>query len=71
MPSRLETAAVATREHLVLAVVPVLATLSSGSKILRVLEAGPGGGLTFPFPTGLPTLWTYVALPSSSCGAHH
>jgi len=66
MPSRLDTAMAATRRNVVLAAVPVVATLLSGSKILRVLAAGPGGGLTFPLPTGLPTLWTYVALPSAA-----
>jgi len=63
-PSRFERAIEITRDSVALAVVPVAATLLSGSKIARTLSAGPGGGVTFPLPTGLPTLWTYVSVPS-------
>lgn len=68
MPSRVDRAIEVTRHSLVLAVVPAVATLLSGSKVARALEAGPGGGVTFPFPTGLPTLWTYVSLPNAPGG---
>lgn len=68
MPSRIDHAIDVTRESLPLAVVPVVATLASFSKIARALAAGPGGGIVFPFPTGLPTLWTYVSLPGTAAG---
>ncbi|MFB6266542.1 MAG: hypothetical protein ABEI31_02685 [Halodesulfurarchaeum sp.] len=63
MPSRYEQAVDVTGRSLVLAVVPALATLLSFSKVAQALAARGGGGITFPFPTGLPTLWTYVSLP--------
>lgn len=66
MPSRFDRSIDITRQSLPLALVPVAASLLSGSKIARVQEAGPGGGMTFPFPTGLPTLWTYVSVPTGS-----
>lgn len=62
MPSRFDRAVAVVRESLSLAVVPFAASLLSVSKVERALSAG-GGGFTFPFPSGLPTLWTYVALP--------
>lgn len=62
--TRFDRAVETTRESLDLAIVPVVASLLSGTKIARVLAAGPGGGITFPFPPGLPTLWTYVSLPA-------
>ncbi|MGM0590015.1 MAG: hypothetical protein ACQETI_00055 [Halobacteriota archaeon] len=68
MPSRYERAVDVTLDSLALAVVPVVATLLSFSKVARVLAADPGGGAVFPFPTGLPTLWTYVSIPSSPGG---
>ncbi|MFB6153984.1 MAG: hypothetical protein ABEJ27_07000 [Halodesulfurarchaeum sp.] len=63
MPSRFQQAVDVTGRSLPLAVVPALATLLSLSKVAQALAAGGGGGVTFPFPTGLPTLWTYVSLP--------
>lgn len=68
MPSTFDRSIEITRESLALALVPIAASLLSGSKIARVQEAGPGGGMTFPFPTGLPTLWTYVSVPTGSSG---
>jgi hypothetical protein len=68
MPSTFDQSVDITRQSLPLALVPVTASLLSGSKIARVQEAGPGGGMTFPFPTGLPTLWTYVSVPTGSGG---
>lgn len=64
MPSRFDHAIEITRDSIVLAIVPIAATLLSGSEIARVLSAGPGAGVSFPLPTGLPTLWTYVSVPN-------
>lgn len=63
MPSRFDRAVAVTQESMVLAVVPVVATLLSLSKVQQALATAGGGGITFPFPTGLPTLWSYVSLP--------
>lgn len=68
MPSTFDDALDVTRRSLDLAHLPAIATLLSLSKVTQALEAGPGGGMTFPMPTGLPTLWTYVSLPSGSGG---
>jgi len=62
MPSRYERAVSVTQQSAMLAVVPFVASLASLSKVQQALSAG-GGGVTFPFPSGLPTLWTYVSLP--------
>ncbi|MFB6170066.1 MAG: hypothetical protein ABEJ06_02860 [Haloarculaceae archaeon] len=62
MPSPLDRALDVTRASLPLAAVPAVASLASFSNVARALASGPGGGMTFPFPTGLPTLWTYVSL---------
>ncbi|MFB6178582.1 MAG: hypothetical protein ABEI77_02525 [Halorientalis sp.] len=62
-PTRFDRAKAITNESLALAVVPAIATVLSLSKVTTALTAGRGGGITFPFPTGLPTLWTYVSLP--------
>lgn len=64
MPSRFDRAVDFTGAALVLAWVPVVASLLSLTKIARILNAGPGGGIAFPLPTGLPTLWTYVSMPN-------
>lgn len=69
VPSTLDRAADVTRRSLPLAVVPAVAGLLSLSDVARALRAGPGGGVTFPFPTGLPTLWTYASLPGGPGGA--
>lgn len=69
MPSTAQRAANLTRESIVFALVPAVASLLSLSKIARALASQHGGGVTFPFPTGLPTLWTYVSLPSGPGGA--
>lgn len=68
MPSTFDDALAFTRDSIDLAAVPIIATLLSLSKITQALEAGPGGGITFPLPTGLPTLWTYVSLPGGPAG---
>jgi len=68
MPSRLDRAVAVTEESRSLAWIPVVATLLSGSQVARALAAEGGGGVTFPFPAGLPTLWTYVSLPSGPAG---
>ena len=67
MPSRHDRAAPVTRRSVPLAAVPFVASLVSISNVQRALGAG-GGGVTFPFPAGLPTLWTYVSLPGVSAG---
>ena len=67
MPSRHDRAAAVTRRSVPLAAVPFVASLVSISNVQRALGAG-GGGVTFPFPAGLPTLWTYVSLPGVSAG---
>ncbi len=66
MPSRFDRAIDVTRDSLPLAAVPIAASLLSLSKVTRALEAGPGIGASFPFPMGLPTLWTYVSLPGGT-----
>lgn len=66
MPSRLDRAIDVTRDSLWLATVPAVATLLSFSKVARALAVDGGGGVTFPFPAGLPTLWTYVSLPGGT-----
>ncbi|ELZ29706.1 hypothetical protein C475_02126 [Halosimplex carlsbadense 2-9-1] len=68
MPSRFDRAVAVTEESLSLAWIPAAATLLSGSQVARALAAEGGGGVTFPFPAGLPTLWTYVSLPSGPAG---
>lgn len=68
MPSRVDRAVEVTQDSLALAVVPAVATLLSASAVARALAAGGGGGMTFPFPAGLPTLWTYVSLPGGAAG---
>lgn len=67
MPSRSDRAVELTLDSLPLAVVPALATFLSFSDVTRAL-ASRGSGVTFSFPTGLPTLWTYVSLPSGVAG---
>jgi len=62
MPSRYARAVSVTRRSTALAVVPFVASLLSLSKVRQALATN-GGGITFPFPSGLPTLWTYVSLP--------
>lgn len=62
MPSRYDRAVAVTRRSTALALVPFAASLLSLSKVRQALAAN-GGGIAFPFPTGLPTLWTYVSLP--------
>lgn len=67
MPSRYDRATEVTLGSLRLAAVPAAATVLSFSKIVRALETD-GGGVVFPFPSGLPTLWTYVSLPNGPTG---
>lgn len=68
MPSRYRRSVEVTRRSIGLAAVPALASLLSFSKVAQVLSSGPGGGITFPMPAGLPTLWTYVSLPGGPGG---
>ena len=62
MPASYDRAVAVTKRSTALAFVPFAASLLSLSKIRQALATN-GGGITFPFPTGLPTLWTYVSLP--------
>jgi len=62
MPSRYDRTVAVTKRSTALALVPFAASLLSLSKVRQAL-ASNGGGITFPFPSGLPTLWTYVSLP--------
>ncbi|MFB6087362.1 MAG: hypothetical protein ABEJ85_02480 [Haloarculaceae archaeon] len=68
MASIIDDALKTTRRSLPLAVVPVVASLLSFSQVARALAADAGGGVAFPFPNGLPTLWTYVSLPAGPAG---
>jgi hypothetical protein len=63
-----ERAAAVTRRSLPLALVPVVATLLDFDRVARALAAGAGGGVTFPMPPGLATLWTYASLPAGPVG---
>lgn len=67
--SRLARAKTLFRRRPWLIAVPVVASLVSVSNLLRALDAGPGGGVTFPLPNGLPTVWTYASLPSQTTPA--
>jgi len=49
-----------TLQSLPLAVVPLLASLLSPAKIATVLSKPIDGGVSFPVPSGLPTLWSFV-----------
>jgi len=68
MPSTFDRAVALARRNSELALAPAAATLLSASELRRALAADGGGGVTFPLPTGVPTLWTYVALPSDPGG---
>lgn len=57
-----------TRRTLHLAFVPLVATLLSFSKVVAMATPHGGGGVTFPLPTGLPTLWTFVNTPGLGRG---
>lgn len=65
MPSRIDATVSGVQDNLDLALVPVVATLLSISEVLRALGTNASGGFTFPFPAGLPTLWTYVSIPNT------
>lgn len=63
VPSTYARARELTIESLPVAVVPALASLAAIGEIRRAVESPPGGGVTFPLPTGLATLWTYTDVP--------
>ncbi|MFB6125009.1 MAG: hypothetical protein ABEJ59_03530 [Halanaeroarchaeum sp.] len=58
--THLQAAIERTERHLPLAIVPFLASLLSLSKVAALAAPQGGGGVSFPLPTGLPTLWTFV-----------
>ncbi len=64
--SRLEHAWSLLRRRPRLTAVPAVASLLSVTSLARALDAGPGGGVTFPLPSGLPTVWTYASLPNTT-----
>jgi len=51
------------RDDAVLLALPVLGTVLQFGNAVRVLNAGSGGGVTFAFPTGFATLWSFVNVP--------
>jgi hypothetical protein len=53
----------AVRSDAVLLALPFVGTVLQFENALRVLRAGPGGGVSFSFPTGFATLWTFVNVP--------
>jgi hypothetical protein len=51
-----------------LAVVPLLGSLLSVSKVAAFAMPQGGGGVKFPLPTGLPTLWTFTSTSGTGGG---
>jgi hypothetical protein len=51
------------RSDALLLALPLVGTVLQFENALRVLRAGPGGGVSFSFPTGFATLWTFVNVP--------
>ncbi|MFB6081427.1 MAG: hypothetical protein ABEJ67_01265 [Halanaeroarchaeum sp.] len=66
--STLDRATALTKAALPLAVVPVLATLLDVGKVVAMTAPRSGGGMKFPFPTGLPTLWTFTSVSTQGSG---
>lgn len=66
--THLQDAIERTERNLALAVVPFLASLLSLSKVAALATPHGGGGVSFPLPTGLPTLWTFVNAPGVGGG---
>ena len=66
LDNRLSRAKALCQRRLWLVAVPAVASLVSISNLIRALNAGPGGGVTFPLPSGLPTVWTYASLPGQT-----
>ena len=67
----LENAVLWTRDHLLLAIVPLLSTLLGQDNIRRVLsEDGFHIGAAFRFPSAILDLWTFVSVPSPAEGFH-
>lgn len=61
----LDDATETARSVAYLAFVPAVASLLSYEKLAKTAAAGPGGGVTFPLPTALPDLWTFVSVPNT------
>jgi hypothetical protein len=51
------------RTDALLLALPLVGTALQFENALRVLRAAPGGGVSFSFPTGFATLWTFVNVP--------
>jgi hypothetical protein len=65
LPEYLQGAWARVRSDALLLALPVVGTVLQFENALRVLRAGPGGGVTFTFPTGFATLWSFVNVPLS------
>lgn len=57
---RLSRALETTRRSLPLAVLPFLASVLAPAKVATVRSSTTDAGVTFSFPSGLPTLWSFV-----------
>ncbi|MFC6952393.1 hypothetical protein [Halorubellus litoreus] len=64
LPEYVQAAWGRVRSDAVLLVLPVVGTALQFENALRVLRAGSGGGVTFTFPTGFATLWSFVNVPT-------
>jgi hypothetical protein len=64
LPAYVRRAWPAVRSDAVLLALPLVGTALQFENALRVLRAGPGGGVSFSFPTGFATLWTFVNVPT-------
>lgn len=64
LPEYVQGAWERVRSDVLLLALPVVGTVLQFENALRVLRAGPGGGVTFTFPTGFATLWSFVNVPT-------
>ncbi|WP_227134005.1 hypothetical protein [Halorubellus salinus] len=64
LPEYVQGAWERVRSDVLLLALPVVGTVLQFENALRVLRAGPGGGVTFAFPTGFATLWSFVNVPT-------
>ncbi|WP_323674245.1 hypothetical protein [Halorubellus sp. PRR65] len=64
LPEYVQAAWGRVRSDALLLALPVVGTALQFENALRVLRAGPGGGVTFSFPTGFATLWSFVNVPT-------
>lgn len=64
LPEYVRQAWPAVRSDALLLALPLVGTVLQFENAVRVLRAGAGGGVSFAFPTGFATLWTFVNVPS-------